>query len=111
MFYKSASSGFPYFNEYYPVLPSQIKLADKQAAVEKLQWEAKTSNQKAERLQDELDSTQSQISSLMHIFEGLSNDDAVSPSEDYDTTPDYAVHLPDIVSLRFPSSTFILFLC
>ncbi|KNA03439.1 hypothetical protein SOVF_209180 [Spinacia oleracea] len=75
---------------------AKIKLADKQAAVEKLQWEAKTSNQKAERLQDELDSTQSQISSLMHIFEGLSNDDAVSPSEDYDTTPDYAVHLPDI---------------
>lgn len=77
---------------------SQIKLADKQAAVEKLQWEAKTSNQKAERLQEELDSMQFQISSLTHIFEGLSKDDAVTSTEDYDVTPYYVDHLSDIVS-------------
>lgn len=75
---------------------AKIKLADKQAAVEKLQWEARTSNQKAERLQEELDSMQSQISSLMHIFEGLSKDDTVTPTEDYDVIPYYLDHLPDI---------------
>ncbi|XP_021731038.1 interaptin-like [Chenopodium quinoa] len=75
---------------------AKIKLADKQAAVEKLQWEAKTSNEKAERLQEELDALQLQISSLMHIFEGLSKDDAFTPSEDYDTSPYYVDQLPDI---------------
>ncbi|KAL2935371.1 Protein MICROTUBULE BINDING PROTEIN 2C [Bienertia sinuspersici] len=75
---------------------AKIKLADKQAAVEKLQWEAKISNQKVERLQEELDSMQSQVSSLMQIFEGLSKDDPVTPTEDYDITPYYVDHLPDI---------------
>ncbi|CAO2826882.1 unnamed protein product [Amaranthus hypochondriacus] len=74
---------------------AKIKLADRQAAVEKLQWEARTSNQKVEQLQEELDSMRSQISSLMHIFEGLSqeSDDAVTFDEDYDITPYYADHL------------------
>ena len=55
-----------------------------------------------EQLQEELDSMHSQISSLMHIFEGLSqeSDDAVTFDEDYDITPHYADHLSDLVSLR-----------
>ncbi|XP_057517371.1 protein MICROTUBULE BINDING PROTEIN 2C isoform X2 [Amaranthus tricolor] len=80
---------------------AKIKLADKQAAVEKLQWEAKTSNQKVERLQAELDSMRSQISSMMHIFEGLSQelDDAVIFVDDYDVTSFYTDHLPNLVCL------------
>ncbi|CAO2826883.1 unnamed protein product [Amaranthus hypochondriacus] len=76
----------------------RIKLANRQAAVEKLQWEARTSNQKVEQLQEELDSMRSQISSLMHIFEGLSqeSDDAVTFDEDYDITPYYADYLSDL---------------
>lgn len=89
---------------------SQIKLADKQAAVEKLQWEAKTSNQKVERLQAELDSMRSQISSMMHIFEGLSQelDDAVIFVDDYDVTSFYTDHLPNLVCLVSPSSVHLI---
>uniref|UniRef100_A0A7C9D5U1 Uncharacterized protein n=1 Tax=Opuntia streptacantha TaxID=393608 RepID=A0A7C9D5U1_OPUST len=72
---------------------AKIKLADKQAALEKLQWEARTSHQKVERLQEELDSMQSQISSLMLLFEGLSKDEPIKPTEDYDISPHYADHL------------------
>lgn len=78
---------------------AKIKLADRQAALEKLQWEARTSNQKVESLQEELDSMQSHISSLMLLFEGLSNDGPIKPTEDYDISPHYADHLPNIDDL------------
>ncbi|XP_074278111.1 protein MICROTUBULE BINDING PROTEIN 2C-like [Silene latifolia] len=78
---------------------AKIKLAEKQAALEKLQWEAKTSNQKVEILQEELDSLQSEISSLMIIFEGLSKDGLVTVGEDYDVTPHFVDHLPNIDDL------------
>lgn len=76
----------------------QIKLADKQAALEKIQWEAMTSNRKVEKLQEDLDSLQGDISSFMRLFEGLANSDSTIDAEDYDTKPRYLDPLPDIVS-------------
>lgn len=77
----------------------QIKLADKQAALEKSRWEAMTANQKVEKLEDELDSKQGEISSFVEIFESLNvNDESVSVDDDYDVTPYYFDDLPEIVS-------------
>lgn len=77
----------------------QIQLADKQASFEKLQWEAKTSDQKVEKLREELNSTHSQVSSLMLLFEGLSKDQPIAPAVDYDTEPLCLECLPEIVNL------------
>ena len=55
-----------------------------------------------ERLQEELDSMQSQISSLMLLFEGLSKDEPIKPTEDYDISPHYADHLAGMVNLPLP---------
>ncbi|KAF2282954.1 hypothetical protein GH714_043271 [Hevea brasiliensis] len=75
---------------------AKIKLADKQAALEKIQWEAMTSNRKAEKLQEDLDSLQGDISSFMALFEGLTNNNSATYSEDYDVRPRYLDYLPDI---------------
>ncbi|XP_008797601.2 protein MICROTUBULE BINDING PROTEIN 2C-like [Phoenix dactylifera] len=62
---------------------TQIKLADKQAALEKLEWEARTSNTKIEELQGDLDSMGFEITALMRLFEELSkNDSAAYPDDD-----------------------------
>ncbi|KAL2321060.1 hypothetical protein Fmac_030029 [Flemingia macrophylla] len=53
----------------------QIKLANKQVALEKIQWEAMTSNKKVDKLQDELDSMQADISSFTLLLEGLTKTD------------------------------------
>ncbi|XP_057791783.1 protein MICROTUBULE BINDING PROTEIN 2C [Salvia miltiorrhiza] len=63
---------------------AKVKLADKQAAVEKLQWETMTSNKKAERLQEDLDKVQGEISSFMILIEGLRRDDSAFSAGDYD---------------------------
>jgi hypothetical protein len=81
----------------------QIKLADKQAALEKLQWEVMTSNQKVETLQQELDSIQGGISSFMLVFENLTKNNSIPYAEDYDIKPCYLDQLPDIVSSQSPS--------
>ncbi|CAL1389555.1 unnamed protein product [Linum trigynum] len=78
---------------------AKIKLADKQAALERIQWEAMTSNNKAEKLQGELDSIQGNISSLMLLFEGLTKCDMSALSEDYDSKPTYLDYDPDIDDL------------
>ncbi|KAF2312900.1 hypothetical protein GH714_040960 [Hevea brasiliensis] len=75
---------------------AKIKLADKQAALEKIQWEAMTSNRKAEKLQEDLDSLQGGISSFTMLFEGLANNDSTVYAEDYDVKPRYLDYLPDI---------------
>ena len=76
----------------------QIKLADKQAALEKLQWESMTSNKMVEKLQEDLDTIQEEMSSFMLLFEGLSKNDYTQSAEDYDITPYHSDHLSDIVS-------------
>lgn len=69
------------------MLLPQIKLADKQAAVEKLQWEAMTSNKKVERLQADQDKVQGEISSFMLLIEGLTRNDFAISAGDYDDVP------------------------
>lgn len=83
----------------------QIKLADKQAALEKIQWEAMTSNKKVEKLQEEMDSMQADISSFMLLFEGLTKKDFTICSENYDIIPYTLGQLPPIVRLC-PASWF-----
>ncbi|XP_042502557.1 protein MICROTUBULE BINDING PROTEIN 2C isoform X2 [Macadamia integrifolia] len=75
---------------------AKIKLADKQAALEKLRWEAMTSNQKVEKIQEELDSMQGEISSFMLLFEGLTTNDSSAYAEDYDINPYHLDPLPPI---------------
>jgi predicted nucleic acid-binding Zn-ribbon protein len=47
-------------------------LADKQASLEKLEWEVKTSNKKVEDLQGDVSNMEFEISSLMALFEKVS---------------------------------------
>jgi len=77
----------------------QIKLADKQAALEKIQWEAMTSTKKVEKLQDELGSMQADISSFTLLLEGLSKTDTAKYTDNYDVKPYDFSPLPSIVSL------------
>ncbi|KAB1212767.1 hypothetical protein CJ030_MR5G011867 [Morella rubra] len=76
------------------MLKEQIKLADKQASLEKIQWEAMTSNRKVEKLQQELDTMQGDISSFMLLIEGLTKSDSAAYADDYDITPNYFSCLP-----------------
>nr|XP_043640201.1 protein MICROTUBULE BINDING PROTEIN 2C [Erigeron canadensis] len=73
----------------------KIKLADKQAAVERLQWEAMTSNKKVEKLQEDLNAVQGEMSSYTMLFEGLSNDNFTLLDQEYDVVP-LNGHLPEI---------------
>lgn len=77
----------------------QIKLADKQAALEKIQWEAMTSNRQVEKLQEELDSIQGDISSFILLFEGLMKNGSAKYADDYDVKPCFLDYPSDIVSL------------
>ncbi|KAK7388837.1 hypothetical protein VNO78_23664 [Psophocarpus tetragonolobus] len=78
---------------------AKIKLADKQAALEKIQWEAMTSNKKVEKLQDELGSMQADISSFSLLLEGLSKTDTAKYSDDYEVKPYDFSHLASIDDL------------
>ncbi|XP_061355296.1 protein MICROTUBULE BINDING PROTEIN 2C [Gastrolobium bilobum] len=78
---------------------TKIKLADKQAALEKIQWEAMTSNKKVEKLQDELDSMQADISSFTLLLEGLTKTDTAKYTDNYDTKPYDFNYLPSIDDL------------
>ncbi|TQD74396.1 hypothetical protein C1H46_040063 [Malus baccata] len=78
---------------------AKIKLADKQAALEKLQWEVMTSNRKVEKLEGEQDSLQGQISSFMLLFESLMKADPIIYGEDYDISTRTVDHLPHIDDL------------
>ncbi|KAL8141874.1 hypothetical protein V2J09_014906 [Rumex salicifolius] len=75
---------------------AKIKLADKQAALEKAQWEAMTSNQKVIKLQGEIHSLQTQMSSFTLLFESLSNGDQTFEGEDYEVEPYIMDPLPGI---------------
>lgn len=76
----------------------QIKLADKQAALEKTQWEAITSKQKVEKLQNDIDSVQGEFSSFMLLLNGLTKNNSTKHAEDYDVASYHFDHLPYIVS-------------
>lgn len=78
---------------------TKIKLADKQAAVEKLQWEAMTSNQRVEKLQKDLQGVQGEISSFMLVFEGLARNASTLAAEDFDAVSCASDHNPDLDDL------------
>ncbi|MED6130570.1 hypothetical protein PIB30_002164 [Stylosanthes scabra] len=73
----------------------KMKTADKQAVLEKLEWEAKTSFKKVEKLQENLDSMQGSISSFTLLLESLkiTNDDD-EYADDYDIKPHNFNSLP-----------------
>ncbi|CAL0307169.1 unnamed protein product [Lupinus luteus] len=75
---------------------AKIKLADKQADLEKIQWEAMTSTKKVEKLQNELHSMQTDISSFTLLLEGLTKTDTAGYTDDYDIKPYDFTHLPSI---------------
>ncbi|KAK6925158.1 hypothetical protein RJ641_009484 [Dillenia turbinata] len=74
---------------------AKIKLADRQAALEKSHWEIMTSNKKTERLQEELDT----ISSFIKLFESLTGNGHPKGAKDYDVSPYEFDHLPYIDDL------------
>lgn len=78
---------------------AKIKLADKQAMLEKIQWEAMTANGKAEKLQQELECMQGEISSFMLLFEGLTKSNSTVYADDYDISVKYLEHPPCIDGL------------
>lgn len=61
----------------------QIKLADKQAAVEKLEWEATTSAKKVEKLQEDLEVMQGEFSLFMKFVGDLTKTNVTQPDEEY----------------------------
>lgn len=79
----------------------QIMLADKQAALEKLNWEARKSNRKVEELEGNVVSMDLEIAALMQLFEKLTkNDSAAYPDDSIAAAFDFEP-LPPTVSLSF----------
>ncbi|MED6135185.1 hypothetical protein PIB30_043885 [Stylosanthes scabra] len=72
----------------------KMKIADKQAVLEKLEWEAMTSFKKVEKLQEKLDSMLGSILSFTLLLESLkiTNDDEYT--DDYDIKPHNFNSLP-----------------
>ncbi|XP_039795602.1 protein MICROTUBULE BINDING PROTEIN 2C-like isoform X2 [Panicum virgatum] len=61
---------------------TKIMLAEKQAAIEKLEWQAKVSNEKVEELQVDVASRDAEVSALMKLFRKITeNDRAPSPQD------------------------------
>ncbi|CAH8312775.1 unnamed protein product [Eruca vesicaria subsp. sativa] len=73
---------------------TKIKLADRQAALEKTQWEAKTTGTRAVKLQEQLDAVEVEISSFARVFETLAKPESKKLDRDYDETPYQFDHLP-----------------
>lgn len=82
------------------VLFSQIKLADKQAAVESLDWQTREANNKVEKLQAETDSKNFEISAFMKFFQELMKNTTSTAPLVEETVFDTFDHLPNIVSSR-----------
>ncbi|XXG72738.1 hypothetical protein AAC387_Pa07g1768 [Persea americana] len=64
---------------------AKIKLADKQAALEKLEWEAMTSNRKVEKLQEDLGSMKDEIAAFTRLFEELAKSDSTTYAQEKNT--------------------------
>ncbi|PKA56896.1 hypothetical protein AXF42_Ash002199 [Apostasia shenzhenica] len=62
-------------------LVNEIKLADKEAALEKSQWEAQMFNKKVEKLQGDVVSSELEVSALMQLFEVLAVSDSLVSAE------------------------------
>ncbi|KAK8617130.1 hypothetical protein V6N13_117097 [Hibiscus sabdariffa] len=75
---------------------AKIKLADKQASLEKMQWEAMTSKQQVEKLQNNIDSMQGEFSTFMMFLNGLTKNNTTTDADDYDLEPYHLDPLPYI---------------
>jgi chromosome segregation ATPase len=73
---------------------TKVKLANKQAAFEKTQWEAKTTGARAVKLQEQLDSVEGEISTFARVFETLAKTESKKLDRDYDVIPYQFDHLP-----------------
>ncbi|CAN8298689.1 unnamed protein product [Cochlearia groenlandica] len=73
---------------------TKIKLADKQAALEKTQWEAKSTGTRATKLQEQLNVVEGEISSFARVFESLAKTVSEKRYTDYDATPYEFDHIP-----------------
>ncbi|XP_020590445.1 uncharacterized protein LOC110031539 isoform X2 [Phalaenopsis equestris] len=73
---------------------AKIKLADKQAALEKIEWEAEMSKKKLEELQVDAVSNELEISAMMTLFEAIANSDSFPCIDDTSFEP--LPHLEDI---------------
>jgi len=71
----------------------QTKLEERQAALDKLECEARKANIKVEELQCEMESMDFEKSSLMLLFQELSRNDSVAYSEDNITSFQKFEHL------------------
>ncbi|PKA45833.1 hypothetical protein AXF42_Ash021468 [Apostasia shenzhenica] len=60
---------------------AKIKLADKEAALEKSHWEAQMFNKKVEKLQGDVVSSELEVSALMQLFEVLAVSDSFVSAE------------------------------
>ncbi|XVF54480.1 hypothetical protein PTKIN_Ptkin05aG0183800 [Pterospermum kingtungense] len=78
---------------------TKIKLADKQAALEKTQWEEMTSKQKVEKLKNDIDSMQGEFSSFMLLLNVLTRNNPATCAEDYDVAPYHLDHFPSLDDL------------
>ncbi|RWR94961.1 restin [Cinnamomum micranthum f. kanehirae] len=70
----------------------KIKLADKQAALEKSEWETMISNRKVEKLQEDLGSMQNEIASFMRVFKELMKSDSATTATTYAQEKDTYFH-------------------
>ncbi|PHT47603.1 hypothetical protein CQW23_11811 [Capsicum baccatum] len=66
---------------------AKVKLADKQAAVEKLEWEAMTSSKKVEKLQEDLEIVRREVTWFMQFVQQLTKNRSSALAEDYDVIP------------------------
>ncbi|XP_020691695.1 protein MICROTUBULE BINDING PROTEIN 2C isoform X1 [Dendrobium catenatum] len=66
---------------------AKIKLADKQAALEKIEWEAKMSKKKVEELEGDAKSNDRQITAMMTLFEAIANKDSYPYLDDVSFEP------------------------
>jgi len=57
-------------------------LAEKQAALEKLEWEANVSSTKVEELQVDVASMDAEVSALMKLFRKITENDRAPPPRD-----------------------------
>ncbi|CAH9078600.1 unnamed protein product [Cuscuta europaea] len=79
---------------------AKIKLADKQAAVEKLEWEATTSTKKAEKLQRNLDVVQDEISLFMKFVGELTKNKMTHTEDDYHVSCPWDDQLNEMDNLK-----------
>ncbi|XP_068638203.1 protein MICROTUBULE BINDING PROTEIN 2C-like isoform X2 [Aristolochia californica] len=61
---------------------AKIKLADKQAALEKLQWEVVNANCKAANLQEDVDSMEGETAQIIGVIEALAGTDPTAYDDD-----------------------------